>query len=686
MTVGGLSRRRIGTSLTSIVVAFALLVGLSVSAGVAQATPGGEYTITGVPSGSYKVEFFATSLAGNYLSQFYNGKATFATGNLVAVTAPNTTPGINAALQTGGQIAGKVTAASGGAALANVSVCATQTGVSEPAFKCGLTAASGEYTLAGLPSGTYSVTFETFEGSFLSQQRSGVPVTVGTTTSGINAALQSAAAGGQISGTVTETGHTGIPNVQVCADEVGGEFFIACATTNASGEYTVIGMPTGSFDISFTPAENSNFIRHTQTTPVGVVSGATTPNGETTLEKGGQIDGTVTAMTGGLAIGGVEVCAFETGGESIESCAMSAANGTYTVLGLSTGSYDVSFTPPTGSNFLPHREASVAVTTGVAKGPINAALVTGGQVSGRVTAAVGGAPLASAFVCASPTSAIEETFGCAAANANGEYVIPGLATGTYNVSFNPLEGTDFLAQTDAGVGVTEGTTTPLNAALSPGGQITGQVTAASGGATLGNVLVCAVGSESFFGCSTTNAGHPATPIPAGFLPPTPNSNFSQKKAPVFNAKTGDLEFFFTVANAGKFTWSLSFKNSDVAFADSLGLGLGDDLAFAPPLTEAAKKKGKKSKKCKAGFTKHAGKCVHILVPFGSGSKTVSAGAVEITVHASAKALKALEGGHTLHVSGTFKFQSALGGAGITHTESAIVHPPKKPKKGKNKHH
>ena len=43
------------------------------------------------------------------------------------------------------------------------------------------------------------------------------------------------------------------------------------------------------------------------------------------------------------------------------------------------------------------------------------------------------------------------------------------------------------------------------------------------------------------------------------------------------------------------------------------------------------------------------------------------------MHAGHKALEALKAGHTLHVSGPFRFQSTLGGAPVTHTVSTVVH-------------
>jgi hypothetical protein len=80
--------------------------------------------------------------------------------------------------------------------------------------------------------------------------------------------------------------------------------------------------------------------------------------------------------------------------------------------------------------------------------------------------------------------------------------------------------------------------------------------------------------------------------------------------------------------------------------------------------------------------KHKGTCVHETVAFGSGAKSVPAGRVEIKVHVSARALKALRTGHTLHVSGPFTFQPAGGGAPVTHSESAVVRWPKNKKHGK----
>jgi hypothetical protein len=123
------------------------------------------------------------------------------------------------------------------------------------------------------------------------------------------------------------------------------------------------------------------------------------------------------------------------------------------------------------------------------------------------------------------------------------------------------------------------------------------------------------------------------------------------RAPVFDARNGNLDFFLKTANAGMLRWSLSFKNPDVGVADSF--------------------------KCKADSVRHAGRCVRAYAPFAKGSKSARAGHIEIRVHVAAKAVEALETGHTLHVSGPLTFQSVLGGTPTVHVESTTVRWPRK---------
>lgn len=666
--------------------------GHSISCLLTASNSGGEYTIVGLSSGSYNVEFREDSEGGNYQPQSSNG---------VSVLPPNTTSGIDAAMSAGGQITGKATSASDGFAFANVEVCAN--GVSSGG--CASTNASGEYTILGLSTGSYTVEFDPlFEGPFyglrnyLRQFDRGISVTAGSTTTGIGAALPT---GGQVTGRVTKSGGTGLANIKVCAFSGEGE----CGTTNANGEYTISALPSGSYKVEFYPGdEGGNYLPQYyngksssfEAEAVSVIAGGSPTSGvNAEMHPGGQITGKVTAASGGAVLRNIEVCA-EGRTLVIRACTTTSANGEYSISSIPSGSYGVHFLPgheranyQEGGNYLPqyyndktsYSEAEVVsvVAGGAPTSGVNAELVSGGQITGTVTVSSGGAALANVEVCIGEPLFVER-LGCPITNANGEYTILGLSSGSYNVHFYPHEGGNYLPQSDNGVSVTAGSTTSgINAAMPPGGQITGRVSAASGGDGVANIEVCAASmSGGRYSCATTNGGGgSASATSNALVVPTPDSSFSMPKAPVFDAKTGDLEFFFKIATPGTFRWNLSFKNADVGFADSLGLSLNDSAFVA----EAAKKK---SKTCKASYVKHKGKCVRTLVPFSSGSKSVPAGTVEIKVHAGAKALKALKAGHTLHVSGPFTFQSALGGAPVTHIVSTVMHWPKNKKHGKKR--
>ncbi|HZX48573.1 MAG TPA: carboxypeptidase-like regulatory domain-containing protein [Nitrospirota bacterium] len=56
----------------------------------------GNYTVMGIPTGSYKVEFSGSYVG--YVNEWYNNKPDFGNADFVSVTAPNTTAGIDAVL------------------------------------------------------------------------------------------------------------------------------------------------------------------------------------------------------------------------------------------------------------------------------------------------------------------------------------------------------------------------------------------------------------------------------------------------------------------------------------------------------------------------------------------------------------------------------------------------------------
>ncbi len=415
--------------------------GHALSCSVTARNEGGEYLLQGLSSASYEVEFHAES-SSDYLSQEFKERPAGEKGDPVAATAGATTAGIDASLQRGGQIAGKLTAALTALPLKGIEVCAF--GSATHFDQCAHSGAAGEYLISGLPSDSYQIEFRPVEPgqNYAPQYYSGkskaaeftpVAVAAGATTSGVDAALT---AGGRITGTVTGSGSGPLARAEVCA-EAG---FSQCVTTDSSGHYTITNLATEKYVVSFNPVpigeatlfgsesteltapRQSEFLpqfysgkaTYQEAEAVTVTAGFTTAEINATLETGGRIEGVVKAQEGGAPLANVVVCAEEA--EETSHCTLTSASGQYMLEGLAPGSYGVNFFPITAlfgySIYEPERYKDrvfpepgdlVTVMQNVTEGGVNAELPIGAQIKGRVTAGSSGTPLTGAAgVCRDP--------------------------------------------------------------------------------------------------------------------------------------------------------------------------------------------------------------------------------------------------------------------------------------------
>ncbi|HEX6780835.1 MAG TPA: carboxypeptidase regulatory-like domain-containing protein [Solirubrobacterales bacterium] len=513
----------------------------------------GTYAIGGLSEGSYKVAFRGFYVETgpdeyeplNYIRQYYDGRASGDDADPVAVLAGEDTPGIDAELEEGAEVAGSVTAAAGGEPLEGVEVC-LYSATSGNLVRCGNSDEDGDYLLFGVPGGSYKVGFgiEAFNFAYAPQYYDDEPtlanadvvaLSAGTRTNDIDASLDEA---GKVAGTVTAaaTG-AGIESVQVCASPVGSGA-PKCASTDPDGEYTIVGVRAGEYTVSFggTSAYLSQYYSgkasFDEADRITVADAATTSGIDAALQPAGRMEGKVTAAGDGKALSGVEVCAVKTTASSYFPggvCVYSGFDGTYVLGGLVSGSYDVRFSAGYGEvapgqfgkrNFLTQyykggftrTEADpVGVTAGNATTGIDAALLTGASISGTVLAGDTGEGIA-AYVCALPTVRRGDE-ACAFANDDGEYALRGLRSGSYKVRFGPGPGDlsyarefydDKASRADANpVSVVAGSTTGgIDAELEQGGRITGAVTDADGGAPLAGIEVCL---SNFGSCDATAA-------------------------------------------------------------------------------------------------------------------------------------------------------------------------------------
>lgn len=537
----------------------------------------GEYSLSGLPGGSYKVRF-SPGYEQNYAAQYFDGKSTFGAGASVTVSQGSTTGEIDAELQAGGEISGRVTGAPDEDPLEGIQVCASGTGNDE--YRCVSTDESGEYAIEGLTDGSYTVEFYAiYSSSYVWQYYSGkasyaeadpVAVSAGENATGIDAELQ---LGGEISGTVTDaTTSEPLSGAAACASPVGGyEFeYGTCAVTDADGNYTIHGLHSGSYKVRFSGGSGLNYITQyydakatsSEADPVSVSEGATHSGIDAALQPGGGVAGTVIDAATHEPLEYAQACAYRAVTDAYVGCSYTGADGDYSIAGLVSGSYKVEFFPASGSNLLSQYYSGestyaaadpISVTAGSTHDGVDAALEEGGRISGTVTDAASSDPVADVIVCARPPG---QEFGyqnCEPTQEAGTYVISGLPPGSYAVSFEAgnlcggpegcshenyvrqyYNGESSGGEADS-VGVSTGATHGgVDAAMQPGGEVRGHVTGADSGEPLEDAEVCAYlgPEEEAERCGATNVaglyvldGLPTDDYTIRFYPPS-GSNYT----------------------------------------------------------------------------------------------------------------------------------------------------------------
>ena len=270
------------------------------------------------------------------------------------------------------------------------------------------TSANGTYTFTGLSNGIYKVLF--YPGAGYAYQwynnksdfNSADTVSVTAPTGGINATLTT---GGSISGTVTDKNQTPLNGIKVCACDQNYFYPKAiqeyvCNSTKADGSYQLSNLPTGTIKVEFYGQDNGGYFTQwynnegdfNSANTVSVTDGTNTPNINAVLYKAGSISGTVTANGAGL--GNIAVAIFDSNADLVK-LTTTQADGTYTVAGLPpAANYKVVFYGQDNgyinqwyNNKGDFNSADpVSVIDGTNTPNINAALTTGGSISGRVTA------------------------------------------------------------------------------------------------------------------------------------------------------------------------------------------------------------------------------------------------------------------------------------------------------------
>jgi hypothetical protein len=501
----------------------------------------GRYDLIDLAAGQYKVRF-QEYFGSVYATEWYDNQPNFDSATPVAVSEGGTTANINVALDIGGQITGQITAADTSLPLEDVRVVVYDSADDYVDIVYANTA--GVYTVTQLANTAYRLKFEPHGTAnlYLTEYYNDkptlaaadpVPVALGQTVTGIDAVLTR---GGTIQGTVTDA-TTGAPLADVVVsayiDSAGsgcaGDFvFLASATTDAAGNYTLTKLPTGDYRLRFQPSSNgasaaylSEYYHDKANLDLADIIHVTVPevvdNINAGLARGGQIMGMVTAVDTSLPLANVRISVYDSNNWFVTS-ATTNASGMYTVTALVAGDYRLLFAPSSSGvastyqreyyNDKPDLAAADAIPVPAAAtiSNINAALARGGQITGQVTAADTGLPLDDVSVSIYGSSGA--FFGSVPVNSSGVYTTTGLATGSYRLRFSPSsfgDAADYMTEhyndkpdlaTANPVNVTAPSlVTGIDAALARGGKITGRVTATGTGAPVEDVRVYAYDAD-----------------------------------------------------------------------------------------------------------------------------------------------------------------------------------------------
>ncbi len=427
--------------------------------------PNGHYRVTNLAASGYKVMFEPGCTQSSELKdEYFNDKGTFASADVVTLSAGQSNTSVSAVLGDGGSISGTVS----DVALAPLAdICVNATPVGDGAGGGATTAANGSYTITGLDPGSYVVKFndctnsahatEYYDDSLDAGGADPVAVAREQDVSGIDASLLE---NGSITGTISGPGAEPLENICAVAFD-DGDNEIATDMTDQAGAYAITGLTPGQYRMQFADCADTGYVDEfyadkptlAAADPITVSAGTASAGTDATLASAGAISGTVTGP-GDTPAAGICVSALSADGQEVLMNGTDAA-GNYVINPLPPGSYKVKFQSCPGSALLATEfyndsatfsgGADVVVQEGMQAEDIDAQLGAAGSISGTVTME-GAEPAVDACVSAFPTADAVFPVAVAQAGADGSYSLTGLASGSYKVYFDGSCSPDQLSE------------------------------------------------------------------------------------------------------------------------------------------------------------------------------------------------------------------------------------------------
>ena len=332
----------------------------------------GLYVVQGLPTGSYVA--LASRGLTNYTGEVFDnvlctggcsGDNAQKGGTAIAVTVGNTTGGVNFALSTGSRITGTITSSVTGLPLPAVFVWAfRRVGLDFTLVGAGFTLSAGQYSIAGLPPGTYFLqtnTTQSLNETFRDLpcpapcSRAGAALGEPIVLSGEPAVSDKdfqLDRGASVAGTVTTS--AGVPLAEIAVEvhrQVGPTTELVAATTSAfSGAYLIAGLTPGPYLLIARDRGPHIFVDELfgglqcpacagaeilGGTTVVIPGGLGTTGRDFVLDPASRIAGRVTDVASGAPLANVAVNVYTSGGAAHPvGTATTGVDGSYEVRGL----------------------------------------------------------------------------------------------------------------------------------------------------------------------------------------------------------------------------------------------------------------------------------------------------------------------------------------------------------------
>jgi uncharacterized surface anchored protein len=456
----------------------------STTIGTATTDATGSYSFNGLTAGTYTVQFVAPS--------GYN----FSTASTDTVTLTGgQTQNINAGLFQPNSVTGDVWTDSnanavqdaGEGGLASVTVNLVSGGAT---VSTTVTDANGAFSFSGLSPVDYTVQFTAPANYEFSTPASEAFTLVSGQPEQVNAGVfQDGAVSGVAwldsnANAVLDAGENGLAGVTVYLLD-NTNTTVGSATTDSSGNYSITGVPPGSYTAQFV-APNGYVLSMPAADDVTLTSGQADNNVDVGLFQPAAVSGEVWSDTnangvidaGEVGKPGVTVDLLS--GTTTLSSTTTDANGNYSISGLNPGNYMVQIIAPPGDPFSTPSIDSFTLTSGQTD-TFNAGVYQDATISGNAWLDSNANGLKNAGesnltgVTVYLLNSSSATIGTATTDASGNYSFANLTPGSYEVNFAAPAGDQFSTPATDAFTLTSGQVASANAGFFQPNSLAGKV-------------------------------------------------------------------------------------------------------------------------------------------------------------------------------------------------------------------